>query len=44
MSNKNELFRDTLEGLYLHLRTSGFKQISELALSNPELWLWKLYE
>ena len=44
MSNKNQLFRDTLEGLNLHLRTSGFKQISELALSNPELWLWKLYE
>ena len=22
----------------------SFKQISELALSNPELWLWKLYE
>ena len=44
MSNKNQLFRDTLEGLNLHLRVSGFKQISELALSNPELWLWKLYE
>ena len=44
ISNKNQLFRDTLEGLNLHLRTSGFKQISELALTNPELWLWKLYE
>ena len=44
MSNKNQLFIDTLEGLNLHLRVSGFKQISELALSNPELWLWKLYE